>query len=584
MESIALSRGTAAPATAERRALLAGSQLAAVERFTPLLRRANFVVHRTSSPSDALQRVAAGRLDLLIVALPLPGVREILETVRGPGSPCLHASMVLVGDAAQPELTDERITRLANRVVTQQAPAEEIERTLSVLLEVAPRIDVSGTARVRRSVHEAPRQLRLENLSSSGMLLSGRDPLPLGCLFGFELELPEQAMPIRGQARVVRHAAVRRPGEQGIGASFVALGGDGPETLRRIVLLGRHAAVPEAAFTVPEGVAAAPAAAPPPSRGPATAARDRELAALREELAELEPFLDDLLRQGLPQRLAVADWYHTGVELGLESLAAFAAILEKVYKGQSGPPESARRIADLLVVRQRLAEFAQPQRGLDARVEILVALRPALERLLRELGEAPAVAPTGRAAERGVVQQLAADIQRVLRARRSLGALRALLGELDRPRFLVARGALRRRARDLYDQYRGFGAHLGIAGPETLTSRAGRRSVRVAAEREAQRLEALLAAIHDRVYPPRLRQMASGDVAVDLSEQRLEPVLAKVLAAGHEYLARAYSAYRHALELTGADGALLDRAASLAAAVANHPGTVAAPRPSASGR
>ena len=557
MQTSPLVAGATPAAPGERRALLAGDQLALVERFAPLLRRANFDVRRAPTPAGAMRLVEALPFDLLIVALPFPQVRELLDSARAPGSPCLHASVVLVGDDAEPALRDERVTRLANRVLTAQAPPEETDRTVAMLLDVAPRVDLSVTVRVRLAAHEsAPRLHRLENLSTSGMLLSGGEPLPLGSLFGFDFDLPDQPVPIRGQARVVRHTVTRRPGEKGFGATFVAVGGEGPETLRRIVLRERQAASPRASLGRSRGAVSAKAATP---TGPPPAARDRELAAMREELAELDPFVDDLLRRSLPRRLGVADWYLTGVELGLESLAAFGAILETVYRGQSGPPESGRRIADLLEVRKRLEEFAQPQRGLDARVEILVALRPALERLLRELAH--------KSSGRSVVHQLAADIQRVVRGRRSLEALRGLLRELEGPRFLFARGALHRRARDVYEQYRGFAACLGMTAPETLTSRAGRRDVLAAAEREAQRTAGWLTAIHAKVYTPRLRRLATGDPVFDLAEQRLEPVLAQVLASGYEYLERAYSAYRHALEMSGADGALLDRVAALGSAL-----------------
>ena len=77
-----------------------------------------------------------------------------------------------------------------------------------------------------------------------------------------------------------------------------------------------------------------------------------------------------------------------------------------------------------------------------------------------------------------------------------------------------------------------------------------------------------LAAIHGKVYSPKFAKLASGDFATDFASERLYSVLAETLAAGYEYLVRAYSAYRHALEVVGADARLLDRVAGLAASIA----------------
>ena len=98
--------------------------------------------------------------------------------------------------------------------------------------------------------------------------------------------------------------------------------------------------------------------------------------------------------------------------------------------------------------------------------------------------------------------------------------------------------------------------------------RRGRRSLAFEVEREIGRLDDWLAAIHKQVYAGKRRPLASGKLADDLAEQRLHPVAGETLAAGYEYLVRAHGAYRHALEMAGADPALLDRVGDLAADIA----------------
>jgi DNA-binding NarL/FixJ family response regulator len=583
MRDATLPRGPDPTAAAERRALLVGQQLAAVDRLMPLLRRSNFDVRRTQRATGTIPLVREIHFDLLVVVLPFPDLRELLSAVRAEDSPNRNAAVMLVAGADEAQTRDELLMRLANRVLSAEAPIEELDKALTAMLHVAPRVSMRGAVRVRLAAQPAEAKvLRLENLSASGMLVTGKDPLPVGSLFGFELELPEQETPIRGQGRVVRLAAAPRHGEQRLGVTFVSVGGEGVEQLRSAVLRERSAAAGPQPLTagMVAGRTAAPTASPRPSMVQADAPddaprravggvrNDGDLAQLREEHAELSPLLDDLLRRGLSRRLGVADWYVTGVELGLESLAAFAGILETVYRGRSGPAETSRQIDDLVDVRRQLAAFADPGSPLPDRVEILVAIRPTLERLLRELVARDDAAEGKGRRHRGMVSQVVFDIQRVLRARGSLDRLHTLLLELQRPGYLFARGALRRRADEIAIQYRGYGSSLGVQTAEVLMSRRGRREALARAESEARRTDDWLGAIHRKVYVGRLRHVASGRFATDFAEERVYPVVADVLSHGYDYLVRAYSAYRHALEMSGTDAGLLDRVSGLAAAIA----------------
>ena len=565
-------------ASAERSALVVGEDLGRVDAVVPVLRRLNLDVRRAVRASAASKVVHEAALDLVVVVLPFPQGREFLALLRGPRSPCRHAAVLLVR-GGEVTTNDDDLARLANRELPANASPEELQEAVHLLLNVAPRVEVRTSLRMRLggSPADQPRVAQVENLSTSGMLLSAKEPLPVGSVFGFELDLPSQKEPVRGRAQVVRHTAPTAGGAPGIGASFVSLGGEGPERLKSAIFRERAAAGAQRWI---DGGASGPADLPAPSSPAERARRGRtaavDVAMVHEQLAELTPMLDELLRQGLLRRLSVADWYVTGVELGLESLRAFSAILETVYRGHVSTMETSKRNADLVQVREKLGEFAQPQQGVLRRAEILLAIRPALERLLRELGEESTAADQSSAARRsGVVSQLNADIGRLVRSRRGLDELRSQLAELGRPRYALTPGTQRRRAAEL-SQYRGYGTSLRLDGTR-LTNRRGRKEALSAVEHELQRLDDWLAAIHGKVYSPKLAKVATGDYAVDYSTDRLYPVLADTLAAGYEYLVRAYSAYRHALEAVGADARLLDRVAGLAASIAGAPQAAVAP-------
>ncbi|HXT22782.1 MAG TPA: PilZ domain-containing protein [Thermoanaerobaculia bacterium] len=568
-------------ASAERSALIVGEDLARVDAVVPLLRRLNLDVRRAVRGSAASKVVLETTLDLVVVVLPFRQARDFLLLVRGPRSPSRHAAVLLVRGGA-PTMDDEGLSPLANRELPGSAGPEEFLLAAELLLNVAPRVEVHTLLRMRLggSPADQPRLARVENLSTSGMLLSASEPLPVGSVFGFELDLPAQKDPVRGRAQVVRHTPPNAGGLPGIGASFVSLGGEGPERLRSAVFRERAAA---GARLWIQGGASRPADLPPvPS--PADLARAGrasadDVAMVQEQLDELSPMLDELLRKGLQQRLGTADWYVTGVELGLESLRAFSVILETVYRGHVGTMQTSKRSADLVEVREKLGEFAKPQQGALRRTEILLALRPALERLLRELDDegTPAGDQSSATRRRGVVSQLNTDIGRLVRSRRSLHELRGELLDLGRPRYALTPGTVRRRALEIARQYGAYGSSLRLDLAQLLTRRRGRKEALVAVEREIQRMDDSLAAIHVKVYSPKFARQKTGDYAVDFAGDRLYSVLAETLAAGYEYLVRAYSAYRHALEAVGADARLLDRVAGLAASIG---GASQAPRAS----
>jgi hypothetical protein len=462
------------------------------------------------------------------------------------------------------ESTDASLNRSANRLLPAECSTDEFRRAATALLNVAPRIAVDDRAQLRLNSEAGTTECpQVENLSPSGMLFAALTPLPVGTVIGFGLQLPDRREPIRGKAEVVRLAPSTKTGEHRIGVRFLALGGEAPEQLRALVAL-------DSANENEPGSAAASATSPPlDSRFASAPATSDSLSALnpgdleryREELAELTPVLDEALERGLRRRLRVADWYVTGAELGLETLRAFSTILASIYENRTLGSEASRRLSDLVEVRRRLAEFGRPQQLVATRVQIMLELRPALERLLRELvdgrDDSRAASP-GRPL--GVVAQATVEIKRMVGLKRGLENLLDQLEELQSPRFLMARGAIRRSVERIHREYASLAGALGIAlDPAQLASRRQLRSATHAVEREVRGLERRLTTIHQRTYTGEVRKLASGDPEADLIDPRLHQILNDTLSAGAEFLVRAYSAYRHALEVTGSDPALIER-------------------------
>jgi len=571
----------------ERTVLVLGEGPERVDRLLPPLRRANLSIVRAEHASAAVRHLREAYFDLVLVVLPVLGAERVLGAVRAPDSASRRASVLVVGAHEELEPDDLPFGRHANRLIPGGASLVEFQQELATLLAVPPRADVPAGARLQLTLPTGVQlELRLENLSTSGMLLRASEPPSVGTVFGFALAIDDGAEPIRGRARVVRQAPRDESGETGVGAQFLALGGEGPQRIEQIV---------ERALAARPEAAAGPETAPRVARsaGGAFDSGDaidaQQVERCREELAELGPVLDEVLERGLTRRLAVADWYITGAELGLESIRAFSAILAAVYENRLVSAEAERRLADLVEVRGQLIEFGRPQQDLATRVRILLTLRPALQRLLRELAETGAAAGTALGATRhpGVVSQAVVEIKRLVGARRSLATLVTLLEERERPRLLPWGGGSRPSPEQIARDFGPLAASFGVALPrDGLRQRATTRELRRQVEAEVQSLRRRLATVHQRAFSLKFRALASDDVEADLQDVKLQRVLAGTMAAGSEYLARAYAAYRHALEVIGEQPALIDRVERLAGVILDAERALerAAPAPELAGR
>ena len=534
--------------------LLIGDDLARIDRLVPTIRRVTFSIRRVLTAPAAARLVRANAYDLVVVVLPLLSAREALRAIRAEGSPCRRTAVLVIADEGRGPDRAEALGPQANRVLPAACSPEDVQAAVELLLRAAPRVEMRGTARLHL---DPPRTVRVENLSTTGMLLMGSDPPAVGSVFGFELLVASLNAPIRGQARVVRLAGGRKAGEHGIAVTFVSLGGEGAQQLESLVFQERAAAGAKEWRT---GTHAA-------KSGVIDVRDAEELALRREELAELSPYLEGLLRQGLAQRVRSAEWYVAAAELGLESLRWFSGVLQTVHGGRTKRREVSQQLADLGNVSQSLENFGQ-QLEVETRVQILLGMRLTLARLLREIALTGTQRADGESGTRqhGLVVQLALEISRLLRAREQLGDLPPLVEDLGRFRYHFARRARARRVDEICRDYVAFAAELGL-DRERLLTRRGRRDAVLATHREIRRLEERAASVHRKIYTGRFRGRASGDLETDLSEEQLTTILGEILSAGAAFLVRAYSAYRHALELTGSDVRLLDRVAGLAAAI-----------------
>lgn len=182
----------------------------------------------------ALEAAKRNRFDLILTEFPLPefDLSSFLEQLRKPRCRSMRSSvLVLAGSVARAELeesgTADRpgVEICCSTRQTLRAVSEFLNLTDRVSAEL--RVRVSATTECTGGV----RIWKTQNISPSGMLLTGDEALPVGGVFPICIELPEDEPMVHGRGEIVRHAEAHDQGQVDMGLRFVQLFGNGGERL-----------------------------------------------------------------------------------------------------------------------------------------------------------------------------------------------------------------------------------------------------------------------------------------------------------------------------------------------------------------
>jgi hypothetical protein len=176
---------------------------------------------------EAFELAFSTQFDVIVARYPAPGADfgRFLSAVRSQQSPSRRAGLIVIAASGTVEAASQFIGRGVNRVLSERSSHSVLLRMFKELLEVAPRVPVRTTARITADVDRGPQNAycQTENLSATGMLLRGWAHYPVGITFDFELAVPGQGEPIRGQATVTRVTDSTREKFNGFGARFDSL-------------------------------------------------------------------------------------------------------------------------------------------------------------------------------------------------------------------------------------------------------------------------------------------------------------------------------------------------------------------------
>jgi hypothetical protein len=173
-----------------------------------------------------LELVQSTSFDAIIIGFPGPitALRRFVQCVRSPGSACQRSGVVLLCEPRHLEAAQTFVGIGAgiNRAVCSTEMNETLAQTLLQLSSVAPRSPLRAPTRVVLHLEQRPLRTfcQTENVSETGMLLRGFGHYPPGTTIDFEINIPGQSDPIRGQATIARTTNVPTEMMEGVGARF----------------------------------------------------------------------------------------------------------------------------------------------------------------------------------------------------------------------------------------------------------------------------------------------------------------------------------------------------------------------------
>ena len=223
----------------EGRVLVVGLERSLIRKIDPLLSRSQLSVDNVGKGESGLMLAAKVAFDLLVVRHPLPDMSlgSFMGSVHEPGSPCCKSPILVLTDRYRLDELRPLLPGGSGQALAVDEPDKLLQEIASRQLGVAPRVAIRTA--IRLEVHleggSSRGACQTENLSEQGLLIRSPTLYPFGTRLAFDFTLPDQRLPIQGQAEVVRHSVPDVEGIQGLGLQVLSYRGDGGRVLQRFL-------------------------------------------------------------------------------------------------------------------------------------------------------------------------------------------------------------------------------------------------------------------------------------------------------------------------------------------------------------
>jgi hypothetical protein len=188
-----------------------------------------FDIHRAPWDDYLSDHVQITPFDVIIVGFTTAGdpLDSFIRALRTRGSACHQCGLIVIAAESHLELAERHIAHGANRVVDERNVSAQLQEIALGLMGVAPRVSVTTNARIKIHVEGKPIQsfCQTQNLSATGVLIRGFAHYPLGTNIDFEINLPNDKLPIRGSGTISRRTSKRTERIDGLGIRFTSFQG-----------------------------------------------------------------------------------------------------------------------------------------------------------------------------------------------------------------------------------------------------------------------------------------------------------------------------------------------------------------------
>jgi hypothetical protein len=162
------------------------------------------------------------RFAIIIVMLPLAGgsLKQLVTAVRSRESACAESAFLVLSPPDQLVAAARLVGRGVNKVLSTEEYTEVLICVLKQLLgsgsRFSERISVCVDAKIL--IGDSWQGFQTENISGTGMLITGASGLEVGSMVRFRLHTPEPI--VEGEGKVIRETTPNRETVPGYGIRF----------------------------------------------------------------------------------------------------------------------------------------------------------------------------------------------------------------------------------------------------------------------------------------------------------------------------------------------------------------------------
>jgi hypothetical protein len=219
--------------------LVAGIGKRSYEALAPVLDRQGLEIVQVAAPEMSVELAESEPFDLLIFdsVVEVGTLEQLVDAIRNESSASRNSSFLVLAKPSTVDMARGLIDRGVNRVMLLDDPPELIGQQVAELLDVAPRVDLRLSTRLKAAVGDGAVEVlgKVVNLSSSGMLIETETSFERGEEISVTINLGGQRGTVMARAEVVRLASSDRGEIEGIGVRFLAFVRDGEEKLTAVL-------------------------------------------------------------------------------------------------------------------------------------------------------------------------------------------------------------------------------------------------------------------------------------------------------------------------------------------------------------